>query len=105
MIHRVGALEHATYDSWELSIDSSYATEAAALKKEWIERCAKLKGTNDSSLGGVKNFVFLGLLNAVLQDTVIEEDKRTKIKDIALRLSGDGKGTIDQKKVRELHGW
>ena len=54
-------------------------------------------------MGGAKNFVVLGLANAMLQDPVIPETERAMIRDTATRLSGDGKGSIDPKKVRELH--
>ena len=101
--HRVGHLEHATYESWELPIENGYVKEASDMKKEWLGRCEKLRGSGDASLGSLKNFIFLGLINALLQDTGITEEDRKMIREVATTLSGDGKGNIDPGKVRELH--
>ena len=100
---RVGHLEHAVYDSWEFPLENAYVKEMETLKNEWLQRCRKLKGTGDSSLGGLKNFVFLGLINALLQGDKVPEAERHVVREVAVRLSGDGHGQIDAKKVKELH--
>ena len=42
--YRVGQLEHAMYDSWELQAGSPFLEEVANWKDNWITKCGEMRG-------------------------------------------------------------
>jgi hypothetical protein len=100
---RLTQLEHATYDAWEIRAESIYVTEAQKWKQTWQRKCAESKGTKGSNVGGVKNYVLLGLVNAYLMDDDTTKEDKKYMKDVVLRICADGRGEVVPTKVKLLH--
>jgi len=100
--HRVGQLEHAMYESWELREGSLIAKEAAEWKDIWIKKCQELRGKGASTLGACKNFIFVGIVNAYLAGKGDTADRR-KIRELIMERVKDDEGkAVCPNKVHKL---
>jgi len=100
--YRVGQLEHAMYESWELKEGSQIVKEAAEWKEIWIKKCHELRGKGASTLGACKNFIFVGIVNAYLAGRG-EATEKKKIREVIMEKVSDDEGrTVSPNKVHKL---
>ena len=100
---RLTQLEHATYDAWEMPTANGYVIEAEKWKATWQRKCNEVKGKQGSNIGGVKNYVLLGLVNAYLMDGNSKKDDKKYMKEVVLKICADDKGDVIPTKVKLLH--
>ena len=76
LTQEVQDLKNAVYRSWRLDVNSEYITSAMKFKDLYSKKCRAVKGQG-VDLGHQRNWVFLGLLVAMKEDTdnVIKQEQ------------------------------
>ena len=100
---RVAQLEHSVYFCWELKLNTLYLKHAVSWKDKWHEKVQEIKASKENvKLGHVKNFIFMGVVNALLEDKEVPDQQAKQLRETIIGLVGDPQGNIDVEKVNRL---
>ena len=103
MSYKLVDVEHAATYSWELDLPSPLADKAKEWTKKWDDKRGKVAKTPAAkTLGHVKNYVFVGLVNTVLTETAEDSEGHTTLVRHVLQLAGNGQDKLDDEKVSQL---
>ena len=105
--HRLADIEHAVYYSWEVPTPHKLAEEIPEWRRKWEKKRdeARMELDRDKkNIGHVKNYIFMGVLNTLVQAEQVPEETRTKVMKKILALVGNGQDPpqVVPDKVRHL---
>ena len=103
--YRLRDVEHCVYYAWDVKLP----TPIADMAKEWTAKWQAAVKVNQGlakddrvNVGHVKNYVFMGMLNAFLLDKNVNVDAQKLVTELVLSLVGDDNGKIVDTKVQKL---
>ena len=102
LVLEVQDLKGAVYRSWKIEPESDYIAQAMKFKSLYSKKCREVKGKG-VDLGHQRNWVFLGLLVAMKEDTqnILAPDQEVLETQVMHRVR-NSEGHIDPTKAKAL---